>query len=450
MRKRWGALVTAAVTAGALVTGWAPAKAATGSLDQAPPAPVGEFYTPPDPLPAGNPGDVIRSEPMPLALALPDGSSGKQMPASATRVMYRSEDTHDQPTAVTGTYLEPSAPWTGPGPRPVVVVAPSTQGQGDQCAPSKLLQEGFHYRFPLDVTIEYEYATVFALASRGIAVMMTDYHGLGTPAMHDYLNRKAEAHAVLDAGRAAKRLPGTSLRPESKVGISGYSQGGGAGGAAVELQPEYAPDLPLSGTYLIAPPANLQEVVHAQAFDSGPFGRGGIGVGAIGYIANGMRAEYPEARAHIDAALNDQGRQLLQETSTTCLPEMGLRYLYRNTGDFTVSGRSIFTELLSTPQLKPYADEQMIGTHTPASPVLIANSVADDVVPWGQARQLAVDWCTKGAKVQLQREDIPWVLPSTAIGHILDWVPALANEGDWFVQRLSGVDEPGNCAALPA
>lgn len=48
------------------------------------------FYTPPDPLPAGKPGDLIRSEPSPLVLE-PSGQLGAYV-ADGTRIMYRSTD----------------------------------------------------------------------------------------------------------------------------------------------------------------------------------------------------------------------------------------------------------------------------------------------------------------------------------------------------------------------
>ena len=50
--------------------------------------------------------------------------------------------------------------------------------------------------------VEYEMSTADALLSRGYAVVMPDYEGLGTPGVHTYVNRLAEAHAVLDAARA--------------------------------------------------------------------------------------------------------------------------------------------------------------------------------------------------------------------------------------------------------
>ncbi len=63
------------------------------------------FYTPPAPLPPGQPGDLIRTEPSRLVLE-PSGQLGAIM-ATGTRIMYRSIDARGNPMAVTGTYFEP-------------------------------------------------------------------------------------------------------------------------------------------------------------------------------------------------------------------------------------------------------------------------------------------------------------------------------------------------------
>lgn len=49
-----------------------------------------DFYTPPDPLPPGQPGDLTRTEPSRLVLE-PSGRLGAIM-ATGTRIMYRSTD----------------------------------------------------------------------------------------------------------------------------------------------------------------------------------------------------------------------------------------------------------------------------------------------------------------------------------------------------------------------
>src|SRR4051812_17610934 len=117
-----------------LVSAW-PAAADPGDESQ-----YEDFYTPPSPLPPGQAGDPIRTEPSRLVLE-PSGQLGA-FQASGTRVMYRSEG--GGPTAVTGTYFEPTVPWPGSGPRPLIAIAPGTQGMGHQCAPSRVFNQGIH------------------------------------------------------------------------------------------------------------------------------------------------------------------------------------------------------------------------------------------------------------------------------------------------------------------
>ncbi|TLF81363.1 lipase family protein [Nocardia cyriacigeorgica] len=405
-----------------------------------------DFYLPPTPLPDAKPGHILRSEPYSLAWAIP-GQQG-QVPANATRIMYLSADTHGDPAAVTGTYLEPTLPWNGPGPRPLIAVAPGTQGQGDQCAPSKTLAELIHYTFPLDIWVSYEVITAYALLARGMAVVMTDYHGLGTPAVHDYVNRAAEAHAVLDSIRAAEALTGIS-RPSA---IFGYSQGGGAAAAAAELQGEYAPELDLRGTYTGAPPADLRAVMLSAPAVNGivPGVIGGFGTGLLGYVLNGIVADYPDTAPIVDAATNPAGKQMMAELANTCIGEAVFRTMLRPTTWYTAGGRTPAEIIDSSPELSAIVDEQRIGRRKPVAPVLIAAGTNDDVLTYQQVHQLAVDWCAHGATVQLDRTAwLPPLFPSTAIGHLLAYLPATVAAHDWLTQRLAGAPAPSNCSALP-
>lgn len=72
-----------------------------------------EFYTPPNPLPDGAPGDLIRTEPSRLVLE-PSGQFGMIM-ANGTRIMYRSNDARGNPNAVTGTYSSLTTRGPAPG-----------------------------------------------------------------------------------------------------------------------------------------------------------------------------------------------------------------------------------------------------------------------------------------------------------------------------------------------
>ena len=395
------------------------------------------FYDPPATLPTAD-GALVRTEPLPLALSLPSLSG--PLPGTATRLMYKSTDSAGDPVAVTGAYLEPAAPWLGPGARPLVALAPGTMGQGDQCAASM----GLQYPLVLNgqtVSVGYEDLSIYRLLTEGVAVVVTDYVGLGaTDRLHTNVNRLDGAHAVLDAVRAARNLPGTSVTAASRVGLFGYSQGGGATAAAAELQPAYAPDVTLSGTYAGAPPADLTAVT--AAIDGSDL------AGALGWAVNGFVQADPALAPGVDAHLGAEGRAALADLSTMCVGDALLAYGSQPSTAWTDDGSSISQVVADEPALQAFLDGQRIGRTAPASPVRLATGVSDDLVPHAQARQLAVDWCAEGADVTY----VPVLLPDAGRALLNHLEPLLTDQGDavaWLTARLSGVPAGSNCWSLP-
>ncbi|MCR8693132.1 lipase family protein [Rhodococcus pyridinivorans] len=397
-----------------------------------------DFYLPPEPLPTGAPGDVLRTAPSDLALRAPVAEG--VFPGQGTKLLYRSNDAKGAPNAVSGTYIEPSTPWNGPGDRPLVALAIGTHGQGDQCAPSRNLGALVNYNPPLDFFTEYEVLSINALLLRGIAVVVTDYDGLGTPGHHTYVNRAAEAHAVLDSVRAALKLENASVTENSPVGLFGYSQGGGASGAAAELAPEYAPELNLVGAYVGAPPADL--VATLKQID------GTLLTGAIGYTINGLADAYPEIRDEIDAEVSDRGREMLAAVANQCVPETVANFAFQRTGDYTRTGEPLDVVLDRLPQVQKILAEQRIGNRTPAVPVLLQHGTQDDTVPYGQGRQLALDWCDKGATVQFLPNTTPPILPGFIINHAVPMIGGLPESVAYIEARLRGEPAPSNCGAF--
>lgn len=395
-----------------------------------------DFYATPEPLPAGAAGDVLKAEGYAPALAVRDQVG--PWPSGAQRIMYRSTDARGGAIATTATYFDAAAPWPGGGPRPLVVLAPGTQGQGDQCAPSKLFTEIVHYTPPLDFAVEYEVAQTYALLARGIDVVVVDYEGLGTAGMHSYVDRRAEAHAVLDAARAVKALPGSRIGDDSPIGFWGYSQGGGAAAAATELQAAYAPELNVRGTYAGGPPADLRAV--AGALD------GGLAAGLLGYAVNSIYAGYPETRAEIDGALAPAGRQILDDIAGQCVPETIARYGLHRTSEWTRDGRTLAQLIDALPNVRAVVDEQRIGRSAPRSPVLIVQGRNDDLIPHTQAQQLAADWCALGATVDFGTEEIPPIAPGFVVGHALPMFTGLPRALDWMTARFDGEPAPTTCA----
>ncbi|CAL9345112.1 lipase family protein [Streptomyces sp. enrichment culture] len=428
------AAVAAALALGAQAV---PAAAAGPAAGTSRGVEIPAFYTPPAELPGAD-GALIRSEPLRLALSLP-GLDGP-LPGLATRLMYKSTDANGAPVAVTGAYLEPAAKWRGDGPRPLVAVAPGTMGQGDQCAASMGLEHPLRLS-SRTVSVGYENLAVYRLLLRGVAVVVTDYAGLGaTDRLHTYVNRVDEAHAVLDAVRAARALDQASVTPASPVGLYGYSQGGGATAAAAELQPSYAPDVPLAGTYAGAPPADLTAVT--EAIDGSDL------AGALGWSLNGFLQTEPELRPVADRYLNEAGRRALEDLSTMCIGDALFGYGGDESTDWTTTGQSVSDIIRSEPALRDFLTEQRIGSLRPAGPVRVATGVSDNLVPHDQARRLAADWCAKDAEVSY----VPVRLPDLGSGLLNHVTPLLADQGralTWLTDRLSGKPADSTCGSLP-
>ncbi|MFF6998248.1 lipase family protein [Streptomyces sp. NPDC008313] len=400
---------------------------------------VPDFYTPPTALPSAD-GTLIRTEPLPLALSLP-GLDGRPLPGSATRLMYKSTDSNGRPVAVTGAYIEPSAAWKGSGPRPLVAVAPGTMGQGDQCAASLGLEHPIVVNGDT-MSVGYEDLAVYRLLASGAAVVVTDYVGLGaTDRLHTYVNRLDGGHALLDAARAARTVTGASVTSASPVGLFGYSEGGGAGASAAELQPTYAPELKLAGAYVGAPPADLTEVV--KGID------GSALEGALGWSLNGFLQSDPELRPLADAHINAAGRAAMKDLSTMCVGDAIFGYAFRKSTAWTTSGKSLTDIVKSEPELQRVLDAQRIGRLKPTTPVRLATGVQDDIVPHAQARQLAVDWCRKGVDVTYHAVTLPNLGDGLLTNHL---VPLLTDQGDavaWLTDRLSGEKTTSNCWSMP-
>ena len=240
------------------------------------------FYEPPSPLPDGRPGDVIRAEP-----STPTWFRACGLRARAWRVLYRSTSATGEPTAVSGTVLVPRG--RSRAARPLIGYAIGTHGIGDSAAPSRLLPRG----------LEWEAGLMAMALARGWALAITDYQGLGTPGDHTYMVGRALGPNVLDSMRAARSLSPEALPRDGPAAIIGYSEGGAAAAWAAQLQPTYAPDVPLAAVVAGAAAANVE--VAGPSLD-GTFFSFFIAYGGIGYAA-----AYPEL--DLDSYLTPMARK---------------------------------------------------------------------------------------------------------------------------------------------
>ncbi|MFF4740396.1 lipase family protein [Streptomyces sp. NPDC001262] len=352
----------------------------------------------------GTPGGIVTSAPTSFH-PLP----GQPTNTRAWHITYRSTTAKGAPNVVSGTVIVPQDGRTGP--RPLVTYAVGTVGMADSCAPSA--------GFPYGTTVEAN--LIQQLTWRGWAVAVTDYEGLGTPGDHTYTVGPSEGHAVLDAARAALRLPGTGLGPDTPVGIMGYSQGGQAGSWAAELHDSYAPELNVKGTATGGVPADLLKTAD--------FNNGNIGAGLILMAAVGQNAAYPEL--HLERYLNDRGRSSVDFLKHHCVVINGVAGLFKRISDVTVKNP------LYEPDWQRVLRLSQLGTQAPDRPVYLYHGAIDELIPYAVGKQLRADWCAKGATVRWT--SLP--LAEHVVGAIAGAVPS----ADWLAARFAGEPTEGNC-----
>ncbi|WP_433527472.1 lipase family protein [Nocardia pseudovaccinii] len=422
--------VIAAVSTLSLAAAVACAGAGSVSAD-----PVNDFYVPPAQFDAMR-GAVIKTVDTSVYLAQPT-DEGK-WPIPAKQVMYTTRTEDDVPVAVTGIFIDAGQPWRGSGPRPTVIIAPGTTGQGDQCAMSLAFATGVYASVtPPTLSANQEALAALAWNSLGARVFVTDYIGMGTPGTHTYVNRIEEAHAVLDGARAANALSGSGT--DTPLAFWGYSQGGGATAAAAEMQSGYAPELNLKGTWAGAPTADLSEILRQVD--------GVLISGVTGFAVNGVVARHPDLQPQLDARTTPGGRALLRELADECIADVIVRHPFMRSADLTVDHRPLSDHLREIPEVAGILDRLRIGSLTPTSPVFITSGRNDDTVPYGQARQLATDWCGHGATVTFRTNELPPILPGATIPN--HFGPELIdgygtnNAIGYLVDRLNGIPVTG-------
>lgn len=260
------------------------------------------FYSPPSKLPGKTHGDVIWARKLSGAAALT--SAGKNY-----LVLYRSVGTNGKPIAVSGTVSLPK----GKAPKrgwPVISYDHGTTGIADQCAPSRDSASN-----PAHLYNSYVYPLLNEWLKAGFAVVRTDYQGLGTPGVHQYLVGTAEGRSTLDIVRAARKLtPAIGKR----FAIAGHSQGGHAALWGAALAPKWTPDLALRGTAAFAPASHISELLSLVSAVHSP---GGGLSGEAGLVIRGIDDARPGLG--LQSIFTDKLAALYPETLSKCLPQLG-------------------------------------------------------------------------------------------------------------------------------
>lgn len=355
----------------------------------------------------GSNGTVLSSQPLELPTEL-------SSVATAKKVFYRSTDVHDNKVVVSAAILTPKQQYRpASGQRHVVAWAHGTQGVADKCAPSNNPET-------FDASNDFtSYRTAIrSYLVKGWTVAATDYQGLGTPGVHQYLVGNTEARGIIDSVRAARRLDNTL---SSKWAVSGHSQGGQAALFANEIADDYGQGLSLKGAVAMAPASNLELLAPAVP-----------GTPANGYIVLalvGLAATDPSI--DVDALLAQPAKDLLPVVDNGCWVEVLTAYQDLTAEELLVGG--------ALPQnvIDTFASYSNPAQQSPSKPTFLVQGEADQTVPVGLTRLLQSQMCPYGKSVFLK------TYPGQDHGPVIE--ASLNDVTDYISDRFNGLPAPNNC-----
>jgi hypothetical protein len=263
-------------------------------------------------------GDVIRCAPglamdaAGVAAAL-DGASGVETTTGVRlyKIAYRTVRGDGSAAVTTATVWLPETPRALPA--PVALVARSTNGIADECAPSR--EDN-----PL-----HELALPFA--ARGYVVITPDLAGLGNEGVHAYLDNHEAANQLFDGARALEKLAGAGVIGDAEL-AAGYSQGGGVVLSAQALEQEITGARTLRAVIAIAP----EWPIRIGSFDYDEVLRNpdrATGLAGLGAPAVTVLRHYGWAVNHLGAERggetfpSDERADLIDEIESNCTIELG-------------------------------------------------------------------------------------------------------------------------------
>ena len=361
--RRSRSLIAACAIAGSClaVAAIATAVATTRASSAPPPAPPGNLYQPPRPLPKRPPGTLIWAQKVPLPL---------NPPATVWRILYHSRSRTGADIAVSGFALIPDTAAGREG-RQVYAWGHGSVGQADRCAPSRDVRDNLPpYGGPL--------------VAHGVALVATDYQGLGTPGEPTVYDGIAEGHAILDSIRAIKQLPGVGTLGSAV--IAGHSQGGGAALWAAELARSYASELDLRGVLALAPAAQFTTLLKALARQ--PFS---ADLGEALWAIDGLNAAGYKRRLHLPTLLTRAARADLPKVARQCAAQTIADW--RGKPASAVFAR----DPLSVPSVAALLKQISPGQRDPKVPVFLGQGSRDQEIPPSVSAQLKARYCRLGA-----------------------------------------------------
>jgi pimeloyl-ACP methyl ester carboxylesterase len=361
------------------------------------------FYDPPKNMLDGQPGTLVRREPI----------DGAPLGAMAYRVIYRSTGLKNEPIFVSGVIVVPQGD-PPPDGRPIVAWAHPTSGVTPRCAPS------------LAIFLFQQIQGLRSFLERGYIVAATDYPGLGTPGPHPYLVGESEARSVIDVVRAAAALPGSGAGKSFTVW--GHSQGGQAALFTGMIVQKYAPELNLLGVAAAAPATKLATLMEDDINT----------VGGRNITAMTLWSWHRVFGAPIDKIVDARAIPVIDRLARECIEGPFDLAAREKTGkpleDYFLTGEG----LAKTEPWRSLLKENSTGPLPSNIPVFLAQGTDDKIIRPEVTRDYMAELCKANDSVKMI------ILPN--IGHGRAAQASTVDAVDWIAGRFAQTAPPTDCS----
>jgi len=349
-------------------------------------------------LGTSRPGDLLAQEPV-TSYSLPVGS--------AVRIAYHSRDAADHDVPATAAVLIPvgEAPAGG---WPVIAWGHGTSGVARQCAPS-LMKD-----------VYYGDEGLKEMLNAGFAVVATDYHGLGSPGVHQWVNKTAQARDVIYSIPAARKaVPALGRRWVA----DGHSQGGLAAWGVAEMESSLH-DPGFLGAISVAGAVRLDHFL--ELMDQT---QGGLTMYAA-YMGWALHASYPDFKP--EDLLTPRAMQLYGQVTT-----QGCWYYgYATFADMPKKG-VLNPNWRQNTYVQRFAKDNQEGDVPISKPLLVLAGEADLSIPIAGVREVVTRACGKGTALQFKSYP--------GLDHDPTMINSTPDQLAWIRDRFAGKAAPSDC-----
>ena len=355
---------------------------------------ITKFYDVPDPIPAGKPGTLIRSQEF--------GQYQIPFSITAVRILYHSRSASGEDVAASGVVLYPYGKKPPAGGWPMIAWAHGFSGVARSCAPSLMRNIGHGPILSMYVNLGY-------------AVVAPDYAGLGTKFRNAFLDGPSNAADVINSIPAARAAV---AELDQKWVVMGEAEGGLTAIAVAEKEngirdPNYL------GAIAISDLAGVKEI----------FAHAGAGSSSLMLASLAYGIKTVDAHFQPSDILTEKGMALYHEIGQDCSETRTARDL--------LPAQTVKPDWENNPFVLQYFKRNSPGESPAFGPLLVISRDGRAAIVITATAPAISRMCKQGDRVQWQR--YPDLDPGGVIGD------TVRDQIGWIEGRFAGRPSVTNC-----